>query len=123
MKNKIHEVRTIAAQGDVLLRRVDRLPEGAKLVKRRKGAPIVVAHSETNHHHVIEADGVIQYESPNPLVCYLQLDGIDHADLIHRRPWDTHDTLRLVGNPTSKVVFEARRQREFIPEGFRRVED
>lgn len=119
----VHEVTTMAAQGDVILRRVDALPPEAKRVKRKRGAPIVVAHSETKHHHVIEAEGVVQFEIDDPLVCYLQLDGIAYADLVHQRSYDTHATLRLLGTPGEKTIFQARRQREYVPSGFRQVQD
>ena len=117
------EVKTMAAQGDVVLRSVDRVPEGATRVKRKRGAPIIVTHSESGHHHTIDAADVIQFEVKDPLVCYLQLDGIAHADLVHQRPFDTHATLRLLGTPGESTVFEVRRQREYTPEGWRQVMD
>ena len=112
------------AQGDVMFRRVPAIPKGAKLVKR-VGA-IVVAHSETGHNHVVEDPFVEQFDVPgNPLVCYLQLaDGVSDpggVDVVHRRPWDTHETVRLLGGPGD--VWEVRRQREWTPEGWQRVAD
>jgi hypothetical protein len=49
-------VKTIGAQGDVLFRRVAKIPDNATL-QQRHGA-IVVAHSETGHHHVIASPDV-----------------------------------------------------------------
>ena len=116
-------VKNRAAQGDVLFRRVKAVPDTA--VKVARTGPLVVAHSETGHHHVIESDAVTMFEVPgNPLVAYLQLEGPDCGagiDVIHRRPWDTHETLRLLGKPGD--VFEVRRQREWTPEGWQRVAD
>lgn len=116
-------VEKMGAQGDVVFRRVDRVPEGAKKLKRK--GPLVVAHSETGHHHVIEDVGVVQFDVPgNPLVCYLQLtDGVtgDGCAVVHQRPWDTHETLKLLGNPGD--IWEVRRQREWTPEGWQRVAD
>lgn len=112
------EVTNMAAQGDVIFRRIDKLPGEAKREERR-GA-LVVAHSETGHHHSIDDVGVIRYDVGNPMICYLQLAGVDHADVIHHRPWDTHETLRLLGEDS---IWEVRRQREWTPEGWRRVED
>jgi hypothetical protein len=112
-----------AAQGDVLFRKVPAVPDGAVKVKRQ--GPLVVAHSETGHHHVVEHPGVAMFDVPgNPLVAYLQLEGPDcgaGVDVVHQRPWDTHETLRLLGKPGD--VFEIRRQREWAPEGWRRVAD
>ena len=113
----------MVAQGDVILRRVRSVPKDAKESKRENGM-IVVTHSETGHHHAIKHDGVTMFEHPtNPLVAYLRLDmGVD-ATVEHLRPWDTHETLKLLGNKKSKAVWEVRRQREWSPEGWRRVVD
>jgi len=113
------EVKKMAAQGDVLFRLVDALPSGAVL-ETRNGA-LVVAHSETGHHHTIDAPDVNMYRVPGDgMVCFLQL-GDNNCDVVHQRSWDTHETLRLLGGQGS--IWEVRRQREWTPEGWRRVED
>lgn len=107
------------AQGDVLFRRVDKIPKNAKVVKPEAGR-IVVAHSETGHHHAIDAHGrdvVMKSVENDPMVCYLQIAG-EHADVVHYRPHDTHETMRLLNG-----CWEVRRQREHTPEGWRRIED
>jgi hypothetical protein len=111
------EVSRLAAQGDVLFRRIDRLPE--QVVERTTVGRLVVAHSETGHHHAIDDPGVRIFEklARDPLVCFLSVEG-PYADVVHHRPHDTHQTLRL-----SPGVWEVRRQREWAPEGWRRVED
>lgn len=106
-------------QGDVLFRRVERVPEG--FVAAKPTARIVVAHSETGHHHAIDDTGVVLYESKDPLVCYLSMETADHVDVVHHRSFDTHETMRLGGGVGA--VWEVRRQREWAPEGWRRVED
>lgn len=111
----IHKISKQGAQGDVLFMRVDALPENAE-AQTRKG-DLVVAHSETGHHHSIEAEGVIHFEVNDPLVCYLQVDDC-FADVVHHRSFDTHETLRLPAG-----LWKVRRQREHTPEGWRRVED
>jgi len=92
-------VEKMGAQGDVVFRRVEGVPAGAKKMKRK--GPLVVAHSETGHHHVIQEPGVVQFDIPgNPLVCYLQLtDGLsgDGCSVVHQRPWDSRVFLVLVG--------------------------
>lgn len=106
------------AQGDVLFRRIDKLPEG--LVAQKRGpVGLVVAHSETGHHHVIPQETVHHYAQPSSgdaLVTYLNVDTF--ADVVHLRPFDTHETIRLGAG-----AWEVRRQREHTPEGWRRVED
>lgn len=115
----------LAAQGDVIFRRVDKIPPKATEVPRK--GPIVVAHSETGHHHAINDRGVTMFEEPgSALVCYLRMDtGLDAnvggVDVVHNRPFDTHETIRLLGKPGD--IWEVRRQREHTPEGWKRVLD
>ena len=112
----------MAAQGDVLFRRVRALPKGAKPVKRKRGQPIVVAHSETGHHHVVRDPGARFFTTADPFVCFLQMEA-PHVDVEHLRPFDPHETVRLLGQPSGKSIFEVRRQREHTPEGWRLVSD
>lgn len=82
----------------------------------------IVAHSETGHHHVIaERPGVQVYTTDDPLVSYLQVIAATDetkALLEHLRDWDTHETISIGAG-----CYELRRQREYAPEGWRRVED
>lgn len=109
----------IGCQGDVLFRRVSTIPQGYE--RQHRDGPLVVAHSETGHHHCIADASVVSFVSPtDSLVCYLQL-GDGNCEVAHHRSWDTHETLRLLGAPGD--IWEVRRQREQTPEGWRRVED
>lgn len=117
------EVIKMAAQGDVLFRRVDKIPASTKRQDRKPG-PIVVAHSETGHHHAIEHDPHVEVHVEDSLTTYLRMDGDfggGSVDVVHHRPYDTHETLRLLGGPGT--IWQVRRQREHTPEGWRRVED
>ena len=110
-----------AAQGDLYLRRIDAIPAGAKPMAAENGH-FIVAHSETGHHHVIaERPGVQVFTTDDPLVSYLQVIEATEATealLQHLRSFDTHETIAIPpGN------YELRRQREYSPEGWRRVED
>jgi len=110
-------INNMGAQGDVLFRRVNELPVGAKEVEATEGKH-VVAHSETGHHHYLEAvPGVRRYVGSDPLIGYLSVEGVG-AEVVHARPWDTHETMRLTPG-----IYEVRRQKEYVPGGFRRVED
>lgn len=110
-----------AAQGDLFLRRIDKLPAGVKPMKSEAGA-FIVAHSETGHHHVIkERPGVQVFTTDDPMVSYLQVVKATEATevlLEHLRGHDTHETIAIPPG-----IFELRRQREASPEGWRRVED
>ena len=114
-------IKNQCAQGDVLFRRVPQLPQGVT-EQKSKGDPIV-AHSETGHHHVARAPGKVRmFEADdNPLICYLVAEGVEYMDMVHLRAFDTHGTVRLDASGGS--VWEVRRQREYVPGGWRRVED
>lgn len=121
------EVKNCAPQGDALMFRVETMPADAVPVKPENGR-LLVTHSETGHHHAVEArPGLELFQHPSdPLVGWLKINKeAQHADVVHHRPWDTHETLRLLysDSPTGETIFEIRRQRERSPEGWRRVED
>lgn len=106
------EVKRIAAQGDVLFRRIPELPEDA--VEQRSHGRIVVVHSDMGHHHAIAGPGVRLFEEleRDPTVCFLRVDAA-FADVVHLRPHAAHETLRL-----ERGVWEVRRQRAWRPEGW-----
>lgn len=112
----------VCAQGDVMLRKVDAIPSDAKEVVAENGR-IVVTHSETGHDHVMVLDrkrsktpSVQMYSGDNPLVAWIKVNR--PTALEHLRPHDTHEPIMFgVG------IYEVRRQREYSPEGWRRVQD
>jgi hypothetical protein len=110
-------IKKLGAQGDVLFRRIDKLPADA--VEQKRNGAVVVAHSETGHHHEVETLAVRHFEraTRDPMICFLAVDG-EFADVVHKRPFDTHETMRLTPG-----FWEVRRQEEYTPEGWRRVED
>lgn len=108
------------AQGDVHFTRRHTLPAGLTALPAENGR-IVVTHSETGHDHVMLLDrnpepAVVMYSTDNPLVSWLQVNR--PTALEHLRPHDTHEPILF-----SPGVYEVRRQREYVPDGFRRVED
>ena len=113
--SELRVFRDMVAQGDVLFMRVGMLPPHAKPVEKR--GRVVVANSDSGHDHAINDVMVTKFEVVDELVSYLHIPG-EHADVVHLRPHDTHETIRLTGG-----YWEVRRQREHTPEGWRRVED
>ena len=112
---------TTAAQGDLLLRKIDAMPVQVKELAPIDGV-FVIAHSETGHNHVIDsAPNVKWYSGDDAMISYLEVvDASDATETLlrHLRGHDTHKTIVVpVG------VFELRRQREYTPQGWRRVED
>jgi hypothetical protein len=116
-------VHRFGAQGDVVFIQRKAVPKGAKPIEY--GKALVVAHSETGHHHIIDrpdATMALFADATDPLISYLQLRGRAIADVVHLRDFDTHETIRLdAGSPDS--VWEVRRQREWTPERERAVND
>lgn len=111
------------AQGDVLIRKFKGKSVPEKFLAQPREDKIIVAHSETGHHHTVDGAGLTLFEnSENPLICYLQMN-TDVCDftLDHHRSYDTHTTIQYKGNPGD--IWEVRRQRESTPEGWARVQD
>ena len=103
-------------QGDLCIRRIDVIPAGLTAAKAENGVHIL-AHSETGHHHVVkERSAQMLIDQTNGLIAYLKV--ADTTELEHLRNFDTHEPLIL---PPGK--YEIRRQREHVPEGWRRAAD
>lgn len=108
--------KTQAAQGDILIIKIDALPDGVEEVKP-KGADVIVTHSETGHHHVMDRKTTRLYRLPEEIYeCFLVVDA--PTPLTHLRPHDTHEPIMF-----EPGTYRVRRQREHTPEGYRRVED
>ena len=111
--------KNISAQGDVLFRRLSELPKGAARVQAE--GRVVLAHSETGHDHVMLLDRAAEpavelYAGDNPLIAWIKVNR--PTPLEHLRSFDTHEPI-LFG----PGIYEVRRQREYVAEGFRRVAD
>lgn len=105
-----------AAQGDLLITRIAELPADVLPAKTEDGA-YVLAHSETGHHHVIDADACECFEAANdPFVSYLRVTKA--APIRHLRSFDTHAPIHV-----QPGIYRINRQREYTPEGFRRAAD
>lgn len=102
-------------QGDVLIRKVDALPDGLKTVPRDARGRLVLAEGEvTGHAHVVDC----------PEATFLAADLADlegrflkierEASVVH----EEHDTLTL-----EPGLYEVRRQREYETDAERYVAD
>jgi hypothetical protein len=115
----IRDVTEIAAQGDLIVRRVERVPAGYE-----PSADRVIAHSETGHHHVAVGECTVHRNADDAMRLFIVAR--QPVTLEHLRPTDTHHALRLLNDPQPEIgetVWEIRRQREMTPEGWARVED
>ncbi len=103
-------------QGDIAITRITALPQQA-IPEISTNHEYIVAHSETGHHHVVDSNGSVMYnDSDNTLVSYLVVE--DTAQIIHNRAYNTHETIECDAG-----VYRINRQREYTPDGYRRVAD
>ena len=112
-----------AAQGDLVIHRIAKLPEGVVQVDPENGVHIV-AHSETGHHHVITAERVKAYRPVDDKIfkMFLEIDRLEGEDMPaidHLRSFDTHESLK----PSKPGIFQINRQRERRPYGWSRAQD
>lgn len=106
------------AQGDILIIPINAIPDTAKAAAA-DGAHYIVAHSETGHNHVIEKHRAEVFEAADDsFIAYVRALG-DGAEIVHKRDFHTHETIGLAPNQT----YQIRRQREYVPEGFRKAQD
>lgn len=107
-------------QGECLFIQVDKFEDADsdyKKVKAEKGQ-LIVAHSETGHHHVIDASrqADLLISKTNQFIGRLVCG--EDVQVKHLRSFDTHKTLNL---PAGNYVLRYRR--EYTPEGLRKVQD
>jgi hypothetical protein len=107
--------KTVAAQGEITIRRLSgvskTLPENFKKLEPQ-GGKYVIGHSETGHHHVIDAaDTVVgELDSPPEGMRVLRMILEQPLKLEHLRDFDTHEP--LVSDPG---IYEVRIAREYDP--------
>jgi hypothetical protein len=110
----------MAAQGDFVIIRIDDIPANVEKFEAESNH-YVIAHSETGHNHVMVINYVEAFKpkhTPDRDLYELFLNVKEPTDIVHLRSFDTHETLRV---PAGK--YQVRRQREYVPEGFRRAAD
>ena len=126
MKEKILKNNGLGFHGECAIVRAslvgeEKLPDDAKRVKPDEKNRLLVAHSESGHHHYVDNDQAVLYETSNPLVKYLQVELDSHALLRHAKPINDKDrhTTQKIGSGLHKIYI----QRESTPEGWRAVQD
>lgn len=84
-------IETLGAQGEIRMFRIDKIPEGVSPLAKERGQ-YIIGHSETGHHHVLEAKRVNAFEAetaPQGMrVLYALLE--TPGELKHLRQFDTH---------------------------------
>lgn len=102
-------------QGDITLVAVTTAPAGSEVAP--VSGSVIVAHSETGHHHLVDSRQARLERGENPWICYLHVTA-EYADLVHARDVNPHETVRL---PLG--IYRINRQREWTPEGWRQIND
>lgn len=109
----------VAAQGELRFLRLPdnfKIPTNAEKIKAEHGR-VIVGHSETGHHHVMDATCTTMFRLPGALLdCLLVVDKPD--ELKHLREFDTHETLSF-----EPGIYKVTTAREHTPEGWRRSAD
>jgi hypothetical protein len=112
--------KTMAAQGDFIIIKVNSIPDNVEVINPEKGK-IVVAHSETGHNHVMEAERVTAYKTTGTKDVDLYemfLSVSQDTPIEHQRSFDTHESIMV---PAGNYI--VKRQREYTPLGFRKAAD
>lgn len=117
-------IKNSARQGELYIDRVTTLPKGLKKIEPENKV-FVVAHSESGHHHVIEASPNVNiYATDDPMVSYLEvIEVTDEVECLLKHlkeGLDSHDTLKFTPG-----IYEMRNQSEAdnSPAGWRRAAD
>lgn len=107
----------VASQGEITIRRIGdapksrKLPSGYTAMKAERGK-FIIGHSETGHHHVIEADGVdvavLDHAPAGMRILRMILDNPHSLD--HQRDFDKHESIKI-----EPGMYEVRIGREFDP--------
>jgi len=103
------------AQGDCLIVPIDSIPKNVMEQLSPENDLLVVAHSETGHHHTLPAKAAKVFVA-SAMLMYVRI--LKEAELKHHRPYDTHESHVLP--PGDYAIY---RQREGSPEGWRQVQD
>ena len=101
----------IAAQGEIGVRKIGKVPAGLSRIEQTNGR-VIVGHSETGHHHTVDGDCVEVYAAktaPDGMrVLYAIVNAVTLLE--HQRPHDTHESIEL-----QPGMYEFRIGREYDP--------
>jgi hypothetical protein len=79
-------MKTLIRHGELLLVSVSKMPEG----KTKKTKSLIVGHSETGHHHVVESKTKIEWTQYQDRIFFKVSTP---TPLIHKKTVDKHKTL------------------------------
>ncbi len=97
----------IAAQGELTITKLARKPKNIGIIVDPTDGKLIVGHSETGHHHVVDADCAV-LTRVDEFTTYLDVKKPTQID--HLRNFDTHPSISL-----QPGMYEFRTGREFDP--------
>lgn len=97
----------VAAQGELTITKLDAAPKKIGKTVDPVAGKLIVGHSETGHHHVVDADCAVLTRLD---VFTAYLDVKKPTAISHQREYDTHPSIEL-----QPGMYEFRTGREFNP--------
>lgn len=97
----------IAAQGELTITKLDKPPKRVGAPVDAVGGRLIVGHSETGHHHVVDSDCAV-LTRVDEFTAYLDVKKPTQID--HLREYDTHPSIAL-----QPGMYKFRTGREFDP--------
>jgi hypothetical protein len=97
----------VAAQGELTITKLDAAPKNIGNAVKPDGRVLIVGHSETGHHHVVDAD-CATLTRVDPFTAFLNVRKATR--IVHQREYDTHPPIEL-----QPGMYEFRTGREFDP--------
>lgn len=100
------------------------MPADVREATKTKDGAFIVTHSETGHHHLVDATEAVLYETADPFIAYLMpVDGAESATVRHAKTGEHVHGEASLKNPGSDWVWRVSRQREWTPESIRAAAD
>ncbi len=101
------EFKRTAAQGELTITRIAKAPKNIGTAVAPVNGVIIVGHSETGHHHVVDAD-CATLTRVDAFTAFLNV--FKPTAIVHKRDADTHPPIGL-----QPGMYEFRTGREFDP--------
>jgi len=112
-------LKNVGAQGELRFVRLSsdfKIPKKAIKEKSENGY-VIVGHSETGHHHVMDSQSTTMYRLPESILeCLLVVEKPN--ELKHLREYDTHESWMF-----EPGIYKVTTAREYIPKGWRKTAD
>ncbi|MFX0022135.1 MAG: hypothetical protein ACFE9S_07400 [Candidatus Hermodarchaeota archaeon] len=97
-------------QGDVLLKKIDKLPSGVNFKKAKSQKIVLAEGEETGHNHILTSltqMGFIVYESPD--IDYFVVEIEDQAKIVHQE----HEEIKQYGDLYLPGLYKISKVKEY----------